>query len=113
IDRFRYWPISSGETTKSCLFFSDAAMALILAFEHLSTSPNQTYVVSSNGPATLSDIHRYAYRALGRSQPRPAIPRDLAVSAGAVADRVARMFGRTTRLRSAIQTLTLSTTYDG
>jgi len=72
IHRGRYWPIGSGTAKKSCLFFDDAAEALVQA-SGTERAVGGTFVVAPPAPVTLDEIHSFAFAAFGR-RPPPAIP---------------------------------------
>jgi UDP-glucose 4-epimerase len=114
IYRRRYWPVVGDDIRKSCLFLDDAATALIRAQPLAAAGRNETHVASSQSAATLSEIHRHAYRAVHQSSvPRPAIPVRYALSTAAAADQLAGAFGRRTQLLKSMQALTAPAEFDG
>ena len=106
----RYWPIGDPSTPKSCLFFDDAACALILASER---GLGGTFVAAPAVAPTLGEIHEAAYAAAGRRAPRISIPRGVALAAARAMQAVAGLAGRSTLLPEKIETLTASAGFDG
>ncbi|KWX21686.1 NAD-dependent dehydratase [Mycolicibacterium wolinskyi] len=74
---------------------SDAAEALILAGEH--GRPGERYIVSERF-MTAREIYETACAAIGVEPPKRGVPIRLLAAAGAVADRVASLTGRDSRL---------------
>jgi nucleoside-diphosphate-sugar epimerase len=112
IDRCAYWPVGDPATRKSCLFFDDAAAALVLAAD-APAGARGTYVVSARAPCTLRQIHGAAYHALGRREPRFAIPAPPALAVAHGAEQVLRLLGRRPAVVEALTALTAPAWYDG
>jgi nucleoside-diphosphate-sugar epimerase len=106
----RYWPIGDPATPKSCLFFDDAARALILAAVG---GLGGTFVAAPGIAPTLGEIHAAAYAAVGRRSPRLTIPRGAALAAARAMQAVAGLAGRSMRLPDQVETLTAPADFDG
>jgi UDP-glucose 4-epimerase len=106
----RYWPIGHPSTPKSCLYFDDAARALVLAAER---GLGDTFVAAPEPVPTLGQIHAAAYAAVGLPVPGIAIPRGAAMLAAHALQGVLRFAGRSSRLPDQIETLTSPAGFDG
>jgi UDP-glucose 4-epimerase len=112
IYRRRYWPIDSPNATKSCLFFADAADALIRAWRR-ERAMNRTLTASPTIAPTLGAIHQEAYAAFGRPVPWPAIPNIVARLGAGVIDSAGPFLGRPLAYATMIRTLTSPAAFDG
>jgi len=112
IHRRRYWPIGPGTAKKSCLFFDDAADALVRASE-TERAVGATFVVAPPAPATLDEIHSFAFAAFGRSPP-PAIPLAVVTTITRLVDAASPYFlGHATSLTDSARTLAADAAFDG
>ncbi len=112
IHRRRYWPIGPGTAKKSCLFFDDAAEALVQA-SGTERAVGGTFVVAPSAPVTLDEIHCCAFAAFGRSPPPP-IPLPVVTTITRLVDAVSPYFlGRATSLTDSARTLTADAAFDG
>jgi len=109
IARGRYLPIGDQRVRKTCLFFCDAARALLAAQCGL----NDVFVVAPAQSPTLGEIHSAAYDAVRRRKPWGAIPVPIAVGAARTVDACARLLGRPTHLEAQVRTLTSAAHFDG
>jgi UDP-glucose 4-epimerase len=112
ITRRVYWPVGDPNTRKSCLFFADAASALLLA-ARAPAAEQGTHVVSAERACTLAEIHSAAYRSLGRTVPAFSIPRPVAMLVAGGADLGLRVLGRPPRLAQQVRTLVAPAWVDG
>lgn len=110
IARHRYWPVGDPRTPKSCLFFEDAARALLLAAER---GRGETWTTAPPTAPTLGAIHRAAYAAFDRKPPPVAVPRGAAIAMAAAIRGALRLLGRTSRLADQVRTLTAPAASDG
>jgi len=112
IHRRRYWPIGPSTAKKSCLFFDDAAQALLQA----SDAPGAlggTFVVAPPAPVTLGEIHSCAFAAFGRSPP-PAIPLPLVTVLTRLVDAASPyLLAHATSLTESARTLVSDAAFDG
>ena len=112
IHRRRYWPIGAGSAKKSCLFFGDAAQALLNASSAAGALCG-TYVVAPPVPATLDQIHRHAFAAFGRRSPPP-LPLRVVTAATRLVDTVSPyLIGRPTSFTVSARTLASDAAFDG
>jgi UDP-glucose 4-epimerase len=112
IHRRRYWPIGAGTAKKSCLFFDDAAEALVQASGSRGALGG-TFVVAPPAPVTLGEIHSCAFAAFGRSPP-PAIPLPLVTTVTRLVDAASPyLFGHPTSLTESARTLAADAAFDG
>lgn len=107
-----YWPVGDPTTRKSCLFFGDAAGALLLAASEPKVERG-THVVTPGSSCSLGEIHEAAYRSLGRTVPSFSIPYSVALFLGRGADLGLRALGRGPRLAEQVRTLASPAWYDG
>lgn len=107
-----YWPIGNQDVRKSCLFFADAAEALILAWRTPQVE-NRSLVVSSPKAFSMREIHEAAYQACGRRMPGYAVPTALARAATRAVDIGMFALGKRSHFAHSIDTLTTSAAYDG
>jgi UDP-glucose 4-epimerase len=112
IARRTYWPVGDPATRKSCLFFSDAASALVLAASEPKVERG-THVVGPESPCSLGELHAAAYRSLGRAVPAFSIPYSLALLLGGGADLAFRALGKGPRLAQQVRTLAAPAWVDG
>jgi nucleoside-diphosphate-sugar epimerase len=111
IARGRYWPIRS-DARKSCLYFEDAARALVLA-SLSKEARGGTFLVAPPRSITVSELQQAAYRAVGRRMP-PELPLRPVLWTSTLAQRGAEaLFGHSMGLVSSIQTLVGPAAYDG
>jgi len=112
IHRRRYWPFGAGSAKKSCLFFGDAAQAMVRASQAAGALCG-TYVVAPPVPATLEQIHRHAFAAFGRRSPPP-LPLPVVTAATRIVDAVSPyLIGRPTSLTASAKTLASDAAFDG
>lgn len=111
IGRRRYWPIGDPTIPKSALYVDDAAAALVLAAQ-AAEERGGTFVAAPREPFTLGEIHRAAYRAMGRWMP-PEVPSRVAEWGGRSADAVLRLLHQEARVAEQIRILSSPAWFDG
>jgi len=110
IRSWRYWPVGPKAIQKSCLFFEDAANALVLAVA--SSLNGRKLIVAPQEPASIGGIHAAAFGAFGRRVP-PHVPAGLALGVARAIDMMARSVGIPVILAQQVRTISEPARFDG
>jgi UDP-glucose 4-epimerase len=89
----RFVPVGAGENRRSLIHEDDAAMALATAAVH-PAAPGGIFNVSDGSPHQLREIIAAMCLALGRAEPRLAIPAGPAIAAATLAEWACGLAGR-------------------
>lgn len=96
----RYLPLGSGLNRRSLVYEEDAAAAFVTALSHPAAA-GRIFNVTDGTPHRLRDIVGAMCRALGRAEPKIAMPVRPAIVGVRVLERLARAVGRTPPITAA------------